>query len=86
LALAFAEVAAMNFKIVDENLANRNVRSRVEHSRNRAIAKSIRARTLAEAEGYRPHPICRWHHPSRRIHWYEAAGIGSKEFKIKNLL
>jgi hypothetical protein len=36
---------------------------------------------VSRASGSRTAPYISW-----ELHWYEASGIGRKEFKIKNLL
>jgi len=86
LALAFAEVAAMNFKILGEIsqietfAAGSGIREiarlRKVYGRGRwRKRKGIARIRLADGTTH-----------LAEVHWYEAAGIGSKEFKIKNLL
>lgn len=86
MALAFAEVAAMNFKIVGEIsqietfAVGSNIREiarlRKVYGRGRwRKRKGIARIRLADGTNH-----------LAEVHWYEAAGIGRKEFKIKNLL
>jgi hypothetical protein len=50
--------------------------------RNRSIKESVWARAMAQTEG---NSSCSAGRRLAEVHWYEAAGIGRKELKIKHL-
>src|SRR5262249_46503201 len=74
------------FRNYRRNLGNRNLRRWFKHSRNCPAAQGLWPGTLAQRKGITAVRLAdgSLHHPE--VHWYEAAGIGRKEFKIKHRL
>jgi hypothetical protein len=74
----------VDFRIVGTTASIEVIATEEKDPRIDTDSKSLRLRTLAKAEGNRKSHLRRREH--RKIHWYEAHGIGKKEFKIKRLL
>jgi hypothetical protein len=64
----------------------RNVRHGLSDPRTRPLAKNLRTRPLAQIKGLARVQLAHGAIYHAEVHWYEAAGIGRKEFKIKHLL
>ncbi len=68
------------------NFANRDNRRRVCYSRDRASAQDYGRARWRKRKGVARVRLADGTVHLAELHWYEASGIGRKEFKIKSLL
>ena len=76
----------MHFRILGEIADAENRSDWVRYPRDCAPAEALRPRAVAEAQGHGRNELSSGEIVWAELHWYEATGIGRREFEIKRLL